>query len=226
MKTLKTLVGVGGLVCALGGWSMANAASYTFDFTGGSSTLTGTETAGNTRTFNSTSGGLSVDASGWRVKNSSPTAEYLGWYSHGLGVTNNDERWGDSHTVDNINKDDFVLFDFSQDVKLESIVLQLYGDDDITYGYGDTWNNGLVNKDDGVITGSLLSGFISTHTLSSLGNDDIWRISAQIGEDNDSFKIKSITVSSSAVPLPTAVWLFGSALLGMVGIGSRRRRVA
>ena len=31
------------------------------------------------------------------------------------------------------------------------------------------------------------------------------------------------SVSMSAVPIPAAAWLFGSALLGMVGIGYRRR---
>lgn len=39
---------------------------------------------------------------------------------------------------------------------------------------------------------------------------------------NDAFSIDGAAVA--AVPLPAAAWLFGSALLGMAGIGHRRRR--
>lgn len=43
---------------------------------------------------------------------------------------------------------------------------------------------------------------------------------------DDQFKLKSATLKvygdAAAVPLPAAAWLFGSALLGMVGVGYRR----
>ncbi len=41
---------------------------------------------------------------------------------------------------------------------------------------------------------------------------------------NANFDISSLTVTSiSAVPIPAAVWLFGSGLLGLVGIAKRKR---
>lgn len=40
--------------------------------------------------------------------------------------------------------------------------------------------------------------------------------------DLDAYRIKELTVT--AVPIPAAAWLFGSALVGMAGIGYRRSR--
>jgi hypothetical protein len=41
----------------------------------------------------------------------------------------------------------------------------------------------------------------------------------------DPFQPYSITISTSAVPVPAAVWLFGSGLIGLIGIARRKARV-
>jgi hypothetical protein len=57
---------------------------------------------------------------------------------------------------------------------------------------------------------------------------DLWLDDAGAGddEDHDDMMIRLSVEGGSltTVPLPAAVWLFGSALLGMVGIGTRRAR--
>ena len=40
---------------------------------------------------------------------------------------------------------------------------------------------------------------------------------------SDQFKLKSLTVEVSQVPLPAAAWLFGSALLGLGSVARRKR---
>ncbi len=47
------------------------------------------------------------------------------------------------------------------------------------------------------------------------------RADAGNGYDNDYFKIRSLEVST-VVPVPAAVWLFGSGLLGLVGVARRK----
>ncbi|TGD71959.1 VPLPA-CTERM sorting domain-containing protein [Mangrovimicrobium sediminis] len=38
--------------------------------------------------------------------------------------------------------------------------------------------------------------------------------------------LKTVTFNVSAVPVPAAVWLFGSALLGLTGVTRRRKAAA
>lgn len=234
MSALKALVGAGGLVGLLAGWPVANAVTlntYTFDFSNDrssaySSSMTfqaegaapGTVTA-----YAQTSQGVNQFAG--------PEDDFgLGrWAGAGLGVKNNWE-YKDKHYIDNFGgSTDFVLFDFGQNVKITQIVLSAYGDTDITLGYGSVWNGNLLDID---------SSSSRSHVIINPGVDvfsDQWRIFAQLASSSspancrrncdrvDQFKIKSLTVEASNVPLPAAAWLFGSAMLSLVGIGFRRR---
>ncbi|WP_374241629.1 SdrD B-like domain-containing protein, partial [Zoogloea sp.] len=93
-----------------------------FDFSGNSAT-DGTD--GNVRSY--TNNGISVNASAWsRDKTSGAwSSAWLGAYGGGLGVTDSSEGTGsgDSHTVDNVGRDNYVLFEFSQVVAVDKAYL-------------------------------------------------------------------------------------------------------
>ena len=116
----------------------------TFDFSG-SSALDGTD--GNIRTF--TAGGVSVKASAFSRDKSTGawSTAFLGSYGGGLGVTDSSEGTAatDTHTVDNVGRDNYVLFEFSEKVVVDSAFLGYVVDDsDLTVWIGtmtDPFNN-------------------------------------------------------------------------------------
>src|SRR5262245_23567356 len=133
----------------------------TFDLTG-SSSLNGS--AGNVRTF--TMNGISVKATAFsRTKSGGAwSTAYLGQYSGGLGVTDGSEDGlNNSHTVDNIGRDNYVLFEFSQPVVLNTVsVGYVVKDSDMTIKIGtftDPYNNHLTPSD------GMLNGMYSEDSL-------------------------------------------------------------
>lgn len=59
---------------------------------------------------------------------------------------------------------------------------------------------------------------------SYLGSDFVIENSAYLLSDWGSFSMDTLAVTTvSAVPVPAAVWLFGSGLVGLIGIARRRR---
>ncbi len=147
-----------GIVKSLG----VSGATTTFDFSGNSST-DGPD--GNTRSY--TSGGISVNASAFsRVKgtNGAWAPAFLGSYGGGLGVTDSSEGDGSGyrHTVDNIDRDNYVLFEFNQSVVVDSAFLgYVVGDSDLT-----VWIGSVANAFTDHIT-------LSDSVLSSLGFTEI-----------------------------------------------------
>ena len=96
-------------------------------------------TDGNIRTF--TAGSVSVKASGFsRDKTTGAwSTAYLGSYGGGLGVTDSSEGDGSSntHTVDNVGRDNYVLFEFSETVIVDSAFLgYVVNDSDLTVWIG------------------------------------------------------------------------------------------
>jgi len=68
-------------------------------------------------------------------------------------------------------------------------------------------NTGILNLEGiGTISGN---GFDVTPTS--------WTLSA-----NDTGNSYSMTIAATAVPIPAAVWLFGSGLLGLIGIARKK----
>jgi hypothetical protein len=138
----------------------ANATTVTFNLSGGSSALTGSN--GNTRSFTGSDSTTTVIASGWgRTGNSSTTFQtgYLGYYSSGLGVTDRlEDGTNSSHTMDNVGALDFIAFYFSKDVKLTDVTLTAFTasgvtgdpDSDISVWFGEaTSNANLASAIDG-----------------------------------------------------------------------------
>ena len=113
----------------------AHATSVTFNFQGGSNSTTGA--FGNTRTFTGSDATTTVTAQGWgRTVGSTNTAfetGYLGHYSAGLGVTDRDEDGTNaSHTMDNVDRLDFIVFRFSQDVHLTDAFLTAFSSSQVS----------------------------------------------------------------------------------------------
>lgn len=228
----------------------AQAASFVFALTGGSSGTNGTHA--NARTFSATSGGTTINmrATGWSL--TTPTASglvrdsFLGFYNSGLGVTSGDENGsGSTHTTDNQTRYDFLVLQFDRAVSLTSgkftpYTLGGYLDTDATVGFGTTnvpWNNqpSLDNKSFATLSGLFNGGFstltgsgaANTRLLNPGGNvGNIWLVGAAFDNADrrtDSFKFSNLTVSgSSAVPEPAtwAMMIFG---FGVVGSAMRRR---
>lgn len=190
----------------------ATGSSATFDFNGSSST---SGSAGNIRSYSA--GGMAVKASAWsRVKGpEAPTSwstAYLGAYSGGLGVTDTSEGDGSNgtHTVDNIGRDNYVLFEFDQMVAIDSAFLgYVVGDSDLRVWIGTKTNPYTSHQ-------SLNDGFLASmgfteDNLTDLtsarladlnsGNyvGNVVIIAASPGDDTpeDRFKIQKVTVKAT-----------------------------
>jgi hypothetical protein len=134
----------------------------------GSSSVTGTK--GNIRTF-TLSNGVMVKASAFsRTSAGDWYTAYLGAYSGGLGVTDGSENGsGGTHKVDNIGRDNYVLFEFSEAVVVDQVLLEaIANDSDIAVWIGsptaDPYNNHLTLSD------ALLSSLFREENLTDEAN--------------------------------------------------------
>ena len=203
------------------------ASAITFDFTDPDS-RTGGSSNSNAQSFSYSSEGIGLEVSGVYFDQSGNRfdADSIGLYPGGLGVRSLPRPY-DSHTVDNGGVFDFLLLEFDTQVSLDSISLGYRGGDtDVTLAYystpdifhaGDIFNASLgsnpANPD----------GFLSDIWLIGAFSPIISDASANYTRAWDSFKVNGIGVSMSEVPLPGALWLFGT---GLFVLGGLRRRAA
>ncbi|WP_119418113.1 PEP-CTERM sorting domain-containing protein [Desertibaculum subflavum] len=228
---LKNTLLAGAAVAVLAFASSAHAAAYSWSFTGGNSNDNGS--AGNTRNFASSPAGISLTASAFYATSSSSNiqAAYLGHYSPGLGVTN---TWNEDHYVDNGGRIDLVLFQFSQAIDIDSIILTSYGDADIKVWFGSNFAGGTINGDFGLTDlgsfscNSSCNGNGEVQTYSNVNplnmTGTYLLIAADPSGDNDEFKIRGLAASYSpptTVAEPGTLALLG---LGLAGLGAATRR--
>ena len=182
---------------------MSPGGSSTVDFAG---TSAHDGTAGNIRTFSA--GGVSVKTSAFSRDTSGVwSTAYLGSYGGGLGVTDGSENGSnDTHTVDNIGRDNYVLFEFSQNVVVDSAFLgYVVGDSDLKIWIGtktDPFNNHLTLSD-AVLAGlgftEVNETTLTTTRLADLNAGglagNVLVIAANTGEStkDDRFKIEKLT---------------------------------
>lgn len=240
MKKMRNLLGA--IVAATVTLAQPALAS-TVIFTGNSS-VDGTD--GNIRSFSN--GGINVQASAWSFDGNTLEKAYLGAYSAGLGVTNNDENGNsnNSHVIDNVGQSDFILLVFDQAVNISSAGLTPFdvssdtNDNDALVSYASfagaftsptptaialnssVWSSLFAN--DYNVPGNNNSPY---NTSLSSGNNygNVWLIGASrpnLDNRDDGFKLSSITVNS-AVPEPST---WGMMLIGFgaIGAGMRRRK--
>lgn len=220
-------------------------AAVTISFTGGSSASDGTD--GNIRSFSS--GGITVQASAWSYDANTLEQAYLGWYSSGLGVTNNGEGAGttnNNHTIDNLGQSDFVLLVFNSAVNLSSARLTPFlissdpKDNDALISYATLAGAYTSPNPTAVPLNSSVFGTLQTNGYNVTGNNtspydtslnsagkfgNVWLIGAanpNPDTNDDGFKLSAITVST-AVPEP-ATWAMLLIGFGVIGAGLRRKR--
>jgi hypothetical protein len=106
-----------------------------------------------------------------------------------------------------------------------------YGSDFVQVGYTTTDMSGYFTDGE---TNTILSGFFTTFNL---GTSDTWQSYSMDLPDADSVwvflalndgegnygKFDNISVNGSPVPIPGAVWLLGSGLVGLVGLRRKYR---
>jgi len=149
---------------------------------------------------------------------------YLDWGNAGLGVCkdalgapsganpNSGTNSCQPSSDDNVTNNEYLEFVFDENVEIEAL----------------TFNN---NHDGGFDLGDMvtINGMDYSFSLAETGNfinvlgfSPITLLAGDIltvAYKNEQFYVSGMTVS--AVPVPAALWLFGSALLGFVGYGRR-----
>ena len=129
-KIVSLIAGVA--VMALAG--AASATSITWTTTAGNC-LSGYTCNSSQASFLGSDGTTVVTAKAWSYNPSTGAivASTLGIYSPGLGVLS---PYDGSHTVDNNGYKDFVAFYFSEEVDINAVYLNTYGDTDMTAWIG------------------------------------------------------------------------------------------
>ena len=238
----------GSVLCAVA-LAVAPAASAfaatTISFTGGSSALDGTD--GNIRSFSS--GGITVQASAFSYNVNTLEQAYLGWYSSGLGVTNQGEGAGNTnnnHTIDNVGRSDFIALVFSTAVNISSAQLTPYlvstdpKDNDAFISYASLAGAYTSPNPTALALSNTVFGTLQTNGYNVSGNNvspyqtslgstgkygNVWVIGAarpNLDSNDDGFKLSAITVTT-AVPEP-ATWAMMLIGFGMIGTGLRKKR--
>lgn len=222
-----------------------NIQATTYDFTnpGTSSTQIGSG-FGNALDF----GDLTVTAWGTTgapvgANNSLLNSGQILRFNTGLGACNRSEGTNCNnpvHQVDNVGDDDLVMFLFDNLVDFDNIVIDPFGtyDRDVSFWIADiTPVTDLTGVDPfTLINGTSIfgnvtnvgnfpgSGPLTINLGGATGNALLFggKLDAGNNYDNDRFKIASLT-ATAVIPVPAAVWLFGSGLLGLVSVARRKQ---
>lgn len=161
-------------------------------------------------TLTITAGGFADNATGNVTPGQGGARPYI--YSPGVGISYNGDN---DHTIDGSGQNDVLILTFSQNVVIDGLQFGYFGStDDFDFFY-DTDTNGVLNR---VLNDIDIpnSGVALLASLFSQSGD--WFGVGADGSD-DSFKLKSVSVS--VVPLPAAAPFF---IAGAGALGFLRRK--
>jgi serine-aspartate repeat-containing protein C/D/E len=189
----------------------------TFDFDG-CSAVDGSD--GNSRTFTDALTGVSVTARAFSQTKGADTWQkaWLGAYSGGLGVTDSSESGsGNTHTIDNVGRNNYVVLQFSQEVTVDKAFLgYVSGDSDLEVWIGDAAAP-ITVMNNNVLTGLASSGFYEQNLTTSgstrwadlngsqvSGNTLIIAADTRDTTPDDYFKLQMLAVCAPDYCVPVA----------------------
>jgi len=191
-------------------------------------------------TYTATTDGLTVSASAWSSTgraNQFAQAALTLTPGVGLGVCSSQEKVGCTaknfaDALGNKGADDLILFTFSSAVTLQSLsMIQFGGDSDLSLwaGAGAFSPAGLKAGQMGTATlydnTSNVDGIRDVNLASFTGSYDWLAVAARIGQNDDFAKLRALTITPVAQPVPDAApWMTMLAGLGLVGFRVSRRR--
>ena len=207
-------------VCVLFFPTIANAATITFDFNVA-------ETQSTTKSFSQS--GVQLDVTAQGAVDTPLGSVFVTMNNSGLGVNSSADGVDDAGTLDSNPPDgatsveDRLVFTFTTSAPLVRLL-----EVDLLSNLGTPWgvNDNLNLYADGMLVlGPDFDPVVSASGVWDVtGAADItftssFAIAVTNNSVEESTRIQSITIQT--IPLPTAVWLFGSGLLGLVAIARR-----
>ena len=246
----RNILGAGILLALSVGISTpAYASTVSYTFTGGVETNPGVD--GNTFTYDIS--GNSVELSAWSDLGLTSLAQAtLHEQSLGLGICSSAEGslnqclgQNNRRGLDNAGEHEWILITFSEVVQLDSFIIAPEGNAgrDVTYytGWladsselsGATYTDLITDRASGgleLMEYNLLSGKSTTAVTIDItavnGGTEVWGNTLLIGASTlnggDNFLLQGVT-STTAVPVPAAIWLLVS---GLMSLGWFRKRQA
>ncbi len=198
----------------------AEAAIVTFDFAAiadgdASYGVPAGEYGASNMTF--TKNGLSVTATAYRAGDPDTTYHpYLDEHHAGLGVckTLNSSDHCSPASDDNVTDDESLVLRFDRAVTIESIRFRNGGHGKRFKSDADFWLR---------IDGGTDSTYALTHLFDTPLTGTEFVFSNLNGSNKNKYVFYIESMEVQAVPVPAAVWLFGSGLLGLAGVARRRR---
>lgn len=171
--------------------------------------------------------GITVDATGFDAVTGAVYNAYLdstwihggGGGAGGLGVCKEVKGSGQCSpgSDDNVTIDENLMLDFGSAVTIS----------ELTFRNGE--HNPIFANDatfDLIIDRGLATQSMATYSLGNIFTMDLTGTTFEFLNlntvDNDDYRFYISVMEVTAVPVPAAVWLFGSGLLGLVGIARRR----